>query len=349
MWIPPRLEDAFKNTVVKTFTSPHLYHPVLAPLPWLISVYGRPGLDKLEVLEKLCLTYGLYGSYKSVVVKLGYTTQAMTEIRCIAEATQSVLKEEEDEALLSAKDVELELKREVKPYFIILVDHADILCYEPDSERCLLDALELKEICETNKVLIVGIFDRLPGETQPQTSPWLRECHNKFFTQFNVDLYVEAPSDTFRIQLFKFYISEFEAHYNKTQEGEQPLVVKLNEDDYERLAGFSTFATPENILYFMRKVFLNILQACPDCLDVDYIERFTNQKFGAPHICSYDARDADNHFSTACGFGPAPKPKLKKKNDVVPRVTGFTEENANLDQVMNNLGEESPLKKIKNE
>lgn len=347
IWIPHPLEVAFKNTVVQAFTSPYIYHPELAPLPWLISLYGRPGMDKLEVMEKLCLMHGLYGHYKSVVVKMGETSKAMNEIRCIAEATTSVLQEDE------------EVKKD-KPYFIILIDHVDILCYEPDTEKCLLDSIEMEQLCKDNKVLIVGIFDRLPGETQPHTSPWIRECHNRFFAQFTTLLYIEAPNAPFRVQLFKFYISEFESHYNKTH-GVQKIKVKLQEGDYERLSDFSTFSTPQNILFFMRKVFLNILQASAEDeviaegLGVNYIEKFTNTQFGAPHICTYDARDDDNRFATACGRGPAPKPKNTPpppcSTDAVTHVTGFTEENADLEHVMDVLKEEEqeePIqKKIK--
>jgi len=340
VWIPPALNEAFKNIVIQAYTKPHIYHPQYVPLPWCVGFYGRPGMEKATVMQRLCMQYGLSNSYTLFTLKIGECNKVLNEIECVAKATSSVLASIEDES------------EKLGPKHIILVDEADILCYEPDSEQALLKSADLAKLCETNHVLLIGIFNRFPGEGT-NVSPWIREVQNKFCAQFKALLYIEAPNASFRISLFKFYIESFVQHFNSVQE-ERNIKVNLNEDDYERLADFSTFAAPENILVFMRKVFLNITNN-PEIKEItaDYMEDFTSKRYGSPHICDYDAREVDNAFATACGFGPAVKPKKQTilKGENLTNVTGFTEDNVDLEHVMKTLGEqkdlESPSKKIK--
>lgn len=354
IWIPADLEEAFRNTVVQAFTKPHIYHPDYAPIPWVIGFYGRPGMEKMQVVEKLCLSYGLLSSVTKVDVKLGYVTDALNEIQCTMEAAHSLkvepppLEEVEPSAPpLGAQGVQ----------HILIVNHADILVYEPDSEKTLLACLDLKKKCEKSGILLIGLFDRLPGETHTQTTNWIREAHNNFFSQFDTLLYIEAPNEVFRIQLFKYYIEDFVQHYNNTHD--IPLKLDIKEDDYTRLALVSTFATPENIITFLRKVFSKIIHnnevrkemddedgVFQKGLTVDYIEEFTNTNFGAPHICPYDACDANNAFATGCGRGPMVKKKkpILKKPDQLTNLTGFNEENVDIEKVKGELSSNVPPK-----
>lgn len=348
-WIPTELEEAFRNTVVQAFTKPHIYHPDYAPIPWIIGFYGRPGMEKMQVIEKLCLSYGLLSSTTKVDVKLGYVTDALNEIQCTMEAAQSVKFE-----LPSPAGEEVESHPQGGIQHILIIDHADILVYEPDSEKTLLACLDFKKKCEQSGILLIGLFDRLPGETHGQTSNWIREAHNNFFSQFDTLLYIEAPNEVFRIQLFKYYIEDFVRHYNNTHD--IPLKLDIKEDDYTRLALVSTFATPENIITFLRKVFSKIIHnnevkkemddedgVFQKGLTVDYIEEFTNTNFGAPHICPYDACDANNAFATGCGRGPMVKKKkpILKRPEQLTNLTGFNEENVDIEKVKEELGSKS--------
>lgn len=343
IWIPPELDQAFCNTVVQAFTKPHIYHPDYAPIPWLVGFYGRPGMEKKEVIQKLCQSYGLQSSVTNVDVKLGSVTEALNEIQSIYSASYSVKN--------NIVDTDLQKQNGTIISHIIVVDHADVLAYEPDSEKTLLACLDFKKKCEQSGVLLIALFDRLPGETHGQTSNWVREAHNKFFSQFETLLYIECPNELFRIQLFKYYIEDFVKHYNQTHESSTLIRNSILEDDYSRLALVSTFATPENIITFLRKVFSKIIHMdlneggddslAQKGLTVDYIEEFTNTQFGAPHICPYDACDANNTFATGCGRGPAikkKKPVFKKPEDLT-NLTGFNEENVDIKSVMKNLKE----------
>lgn len=331
IWIPPTLNEAFKNIVIQPYTKPCIYHPQYMPLPWCIGFYGRPGMEKARVLQQLCLQYGLSSSYSLFSLKIGECNKVLNEIECVMKATSSVidtLEEEESE--------------KVGPKHIIIVDEADILCYEPDSEQTLLKSIELAKLCEHNHVLFIGIFNRFPGEGN-NVSPWIKEVQNKFWTQFKSFLYIESPNASFRISLFRFYIESFVQHFNSVQKDRVVTCDSLKEEDYQRLADFSTFATPENILVFMRKVFLHIANHPEEnTITVDYIENFTNVKYGSKHICDYDTREVDNAFATACGFGPAVKPKKQTilKGENLTHVTGFTEDNVDLQHVMQTLAEQ---------
>lgn len=357
IWIPTDLEEAFRNTVVQAFTKPHIYHPDYAPIPWIIGFYGRPGMEKMQVIEKLCLSYGLLSSTTKVDVKLGYVTDALNEIQCTMEAARSVKFEPpppegevQQHSSLWGEGVESPPPQAVVIQHILIINHADILVYEPDSEKTLLACLDFKKKCEQSGILLIGLFDRLPGETHGQTSNWIREAHNNFFSQFDTLLYIEAPNEVFRIQLFKYYIEDFVRHYNNTHE--RPLKMDIKEEDYLRLALVSTFATPENIITFLRKVFSKIIHTnevkkeiddedgvFQKGLTVDYIEEFTNTNFGAPHICPYDACDANNAFATGCGRGPMVKKKkpILKRPDQLTNLTGFNEENVDIEKVKGEL------------
>lgn len=329
IWIPEDLNQAFQGSVVQAYTKSEIYHPIYTPLPWVIALYGRPGMEKLEVVRKLCATHGLLPCLTEVDVKIGCVTDALNTICCVMEASKSIL-----EGQTTTPTIQ----------HIIVVNHADVLAYEPDSEKTLLACLDFKKKCEESGVILMGLFDRLPGESHGQTSNWVREAHNKFFSQFETNLYIECPNEEFRKSLFKYYIEDFTQHYNKTHE--TPLQTSFSDQDYDRLALISTFATPENILFFLKKVFSKIILSLNNnvgdfCLDVEYIEGFTNNRFGAPHICEYDTCDANNAFSTGCGKGPVLKKKkpIISKEEAQSKITGFNEENADLKRVMENLGE----------
>lgn len=326
IWVPEDLKAAFEGSVVQAYTNPEIYHPIYTPLPWVIALYGRPGMEKLEVVRKLCATHGLLPSLTEVDVKIGCVTDVLNTIYCVMEASKSILEKQTTTPTIQ---------------HIIVINHADVLAYEPDSEKTLLACLDFKKKCEESGVILIGLFDRLPGESHGQTSNWVREAHNKFFSQFETNLYIECPNEEFRKSLFKYYIEDFTQHYNKTHE--IPLLMSISDQDYDRFALISTFATPENILVFLKKVFSKIIltpiEDC--CLSADYIEEFTNNRFGAPHICEYDTCDANNAFSTGCGKGPVlkkKKPIISKPEDV-SNITGFNEENADLKRVLEKLEE----------
>lgn len=339
LWIPTELDEAFKNTVVKAFTTPHVYHPKYAPLPWAVGLYGRPGMEKMEVMESLCLRYGLLTSVTKVDVKLGETGKALDMIWCTAAATALVLKEE----LQFLPEGEIAPQKVVS--HIILINHADILCYEPDSEQSLLRSIELKNFCQSKNVLFIAIFDRLPGETHGQTTTWVREATNKFFKQFDAQLYIEPPNEEFRIKLFKYYIEDFVTYYNDTHK----VALPLNIEDYEPLAPISTFATPDNILTFLKNIFSKLVhvdlsdsedfELLKNGITLEYIETFTNNAHGAPHICDYDTSYANDAFATGVGRGPKARRKKKtlEKKDDLTNVTGFNEKNVDADNVWSQL------------
>lgn len=347
LWIPLDLETAFKNSVVQAFGSPQVYHPLFAPLPWMVGFFGRSGMHKLDVMRFLCAKYGLSLSTTFVTAKMGKCKEVLDEVACTATAVKQTWEESSLVVKSEGDDIE-EGKSSTKvdgPRHLICIDKADVLCYEADSEVTLLRASELNELCESNRVIIMGIFDRLPGESDAHTSsPWVREAQSKYWAQFDTLLYIEAPNAECRAKLFKHYVTEFTAFYNSTHSTHTLDVSTLGDKEYERLADFSGFATPENILYFLRKVFGALLLHDKRELTVEYVETFLNHRYGAPHICDFDARDQDNRFATACGRGPAVAPSTKilnssKNSDPPINVTQMSEANVDLNKVMQELGE----------
>lgn len=321
VWISPSVLEFFKDNVVTAWNSPNLFHPTFAPLPWCLAVVGRQGVHKADAITSLCTQYNF--PFIKIDVVLGYTLDAIVSMDNTLNQVQELNQSEHD-------------SKEIGPRSIIILNHADILLFEPDSETVMLKILSLDRF-QKERILVIAILDRTPADpdiAQRPTKPWEKECQHKFFSQFKGLGYASCPNGTFRILYFKWAITMFLGHL---QASGRNIVVDLSESDYISLADYSTFSTPHNIRLWLRQVFYEFIKATgEESFNMDILKTFLSHKSGAPHICDYDTRLIEDRFAQYCGKGGIIAPKRpvveKKKDELNVNVTGFTPDAAGIQE-----------------
>ena len=307
IWISTSLNAFFTDTISRAYEHPEMFHDRLAPIPWRAALFGREGVHKAAALTKLCDQHKY--NYLTVDVRIGKTMAALTYMECCLTEAQKV----------NAEDT--------GPHTIMIVNHADVLCYEPDNESCMLKALELERFADAG-VMIVGIFDRIPNDQDPQkTTPWAKECQMQYFRQFQHIGYAACPSSDFRQEYFRWALNAFVVHHAKR-------TLDLSEGDYVKLADYSTFATCKNIMSFLRNIFYDIIRdPTITTVTLDMLKDMMMTKMGVEHVCDYDTRAVEDRFSLACGKGPIVRPKQLVQPSELPQtnVTSFTPDAANFD------------------
>ncbi len=318
IFVSPDVDRFFKKNIVIPFAHPEQYHPDYAPIPWIHAMFGREGVEKLKTIEALINKYNI-DSFDVISVRLGHTTDALNYMISQKRAVQV------EEGVIG-------------PVHLLVIDHADILCYEPDDEASMLAAIDLKEL-QTKNIMLVALFDRLPGYSDPtKITPYAKECQAKFFNQFFTMAYMPAPDADFRIVFIKHIMTEFFSHLRDTTKRE--FTFEMSDNEYTMLADCSTFATKDNIRMWLRNVFYDIIQNNVTEINFRLFEDHMKKSTDTPHICNYDARQVENEFSTACGKGPIAKPRNKivaTKPDANLNVTGFTTDAVDLEKATKTL------------
>lgn len=325
IFISEAFEDFWKAKVLLPFTSPHLYDEALAPMPWTHAVFARPGTHKLNVVSQLAEKYNIH-SVHHVDVKFGETTTALQDLKCKLDAIRDV-------GILNGKH----------PQDLVIVNHAEVLCYQPDSSDSLMMATHIAEWAR-NGASVVALFDRVPNDVGvAQTTPFIKECHERFFDQFDTNSYIPSPHREYRIELFRWCMARFSRHMVHTG---RAFVCVLTPDDYANLADYSIYSVTDGIIRWLKPIFLHIVEA-PDVtvLNMERMLQYTNSLSGAPRISRDDECAAESHFSEACGKGPIVSTQVIKPKVETPLVSGMTESGA----VFESAAEELERKKRERE
>ncbi len=358
LWIPQHFEEWFDQSIISTYRRPFQFDSRVAPMPFIHAVYGRRGVNKLRLMEHLLKRNEIL-SYTVVSVELGHTRDAQLNIRCIidssVEINNNVVKQEE---LLHQHEQERrngqrgdiarqqfeEQPQQEQPIHMIIVDHMDVMIYEPDDEAARLSTLRLVDAAKDARVILIGLFDRTPGDKE-NISHVAREVHDVFFSKFVTKGFASAPHKTFRIELFKWAIERFRAHLIKSR----PIEVNLDELDYNQLANCSTFATPENVIEFLQRALVPVVQVAETVLiDLPYLMSYMHVLAAGHHVCQYDTYDLEERFSQTCGRGIGNRPNaVAQKPSVVDEapdggielgITAFSAKGGTIDGVFGLLG-----------
>ena len=317
----PALRDFVARRLVQPLRKPQLYHGVAGTLPWAHGIYGREGLTKGRLIEQLLAEHEV-AEYELISVTLGQCSIAMERVLCAVKA----VKEKSGGGMHAIPP----------PQYILIIDHADILCYEPDDEASMLDAISLAERCARAGVIVVALFDRVPGELSvDHATSFLRACHNKFFAQFSGSVcYAAAPSEEYRERLFRWAVATFVAHMQQAAGHLRPFQCDLSDDNYKELCMLSSWTTPTQILDWLNRSFREIIEnVSQPVLDMAFLTRFNNTRNTpqGPHIVGDDLQGVESRFSEACGCGPVggfvPSRDMPFKVPE-PKITTFSAENA---------------------
>lgn len=329
VFVSSDFENFFRSNVCLPFANPEQYHSEYCPIPWIQAFFGREGVEKVKTVELLAEKYKI--DSQIVTVRLGHTIDALNHI-------------------IAAKRSTIVEPGIIGPVHLLIVDHADILCYEPDSEQAMLAAIQLSDLQNSN-IMFVGLFDRLPGTgDKSRLTPYAQECQAKFWQQFVNMGYMPSPDAEFRISYMKHILNNFFTHMRVTTK--RTFNFNLTDAEYTMLADCSTFATNDNIKVWLRHVFYDIIQHNDiKDIDFDFFEQHMKKSTGTPHICdiaNYDPRQVENEFSTACGRGPVAKAKkniVVTKPDADLNVTAFSADNVDTTKVAKRLAKNKNKKK----
>lgn len=331
IWISNRMETYFKNKVLLPFTNPSLYHAEFVPIPFCQAIVGRKGVDKLRTIEHLVRQANIY-STRTVDVQFGKTTDALADISAFFKSCN----EQND-------------KDQYGPRDLLIVNHADILCFEPDNEHTLMEATKIAEAARSCNVLVIALCDRAVGtggDMSQNMTVWAKTCQRNFFTQFDVVTFASAPDAAFRIKFMQWAIEEFAKHL---QLKGRKLIVELSEKDYKVIEDYTTYATQDHLMDWLQRVNTGLIEdGCRIILDLDFMSEFLGKRMGVHHVCDFDARAVEDMYSSASGAGPiAPLSSSssirrfgeeeEQKKAHPPAGGMFTEDNADIEHAVHEL------------
>lgn len=326
VWVDKELETHFSKWIVTPFRNPVIFHKTLAPIPWAQIVLGRHGVNKSETIEHLAEKYEIH-SRMTINVQFGRGKEAIQEFMC---------------ALKAAQDQTTPVSSQ-QPQLLIILNHADILCYEAESEDVALVACELGKMAAKEKIMLLALCDRPRGAEEMQhMTPWAQKCVSKFFAQFAVVGYDPCPDAEFLLEYTLAKVKQFAQHmavYGRL------INVNVASTDEEKilLKDCISFTTQEHIDEWMQSVCYNfVLDPFKTDLDMTVLQETMVTASGRLHICAFDAMEVETRFREACGRGAKaliPQKKHKPKEEEVTTVRLLTEEGASAEGALKELGD----------
>jgi hypothetical protein len=274
------------NVVALPITHPTYFDARVNPVRMTLALFGRKGVGKQKLVQHTLDEYGVLNATISVVY--GQTTSAMKQI-LQACATMGAINDE------------------VVPSGVLIIEHADIFCFDPDSTEVMEFALTLKNTAHTSNVILLALFDRLPPTSS--TSAHVKPYPGLFFRQFMGGGYMAPPPSAYRVSLFKAYFEAFEAGVGKVAN----VRLDLSEGDYIELADASTFCTIDTIIEWMQRAFYSYAvprssaeeeESKSKLIGIGALVDLMHTAQGFPHICKHDTEALENKWRVACGKGP---------------------------------------------
>lgn len=336
--------SSMDQMVKQPFLHPERFHPHIFPIRHMVAVYGRQGVGKRTAVTSYCDSIGLV--HMVVDVDFAQTSTAIHQIdeavagaRALREHLQGGVREEDSE------------DRQTRINSAIIINRADILAFEPDNEASMLFSLRLARIARANDMMFICLFSRVDTEESGAAAhmlpPATKNFRRFFFQQFRSIVYLPPPHEDFRKEFFAHMLEKFALHHNTTpSEGERDLViVNLSFVDYKSLAQDSAYATTQNMLDFMQRLFYDVSSDAPPviCRPVEaqgkgpmtitrtVLESYMKHASGHRFILDSDPRVVENKFSVACGKGPIPGLRFDQQEALAPpkldNVSNFNKDN----------------------
>jgi len=302
------------NVVLLPMTHPAMFNAITNPARRCLALFGRKGVQKLRLVENILIARSV--PYCVVNVEPAQTTRAMKEIRLVHERLAG------------------------GGTGVLVIDHADILCFEPDTEAVMETCLQLSQLAKDCGMAILILCDRTPPtpEDDTQVPRHLRMYYERFFGQFNGSGYMPTPPSAYRIDMFRWYFTRFE----QTVGTHNGVTFKLSDGDYIELADASSYCTIDAVVVWIRRVLYKfaVPRDQPFVIEIKHLVTFFNTNQGFPHISRLDMEAIENKWSVANGNGQlhslrsckrktafkAPVEWAKKGRAGPTNVTGFTEE-----------------------
>lgn len=299
-WIDPDLKIQFQKWVAGPFRQPGLFHPELAPVPMGQAIIGRGGSQKEIAINWLVKEFEVPTPIV-VNVEFGRCTQAMEKIVAIVQAAH------EHPGIAS-------------PSFLLVIEHADRLCYDCEAEDIAILATEMVARASKEKIMILALCDRPRGAEDPQKmSPWAIKCQMQFFAQFQNVMYASCPDADYNVHYVLIRIEQFRQHMVLNGRVIECCIDVNGENDMTLMRDIVRYASQESMNEWLQKVFYEfILDSSKSRLSMDELQDHTYMHMGTRHICPFDAMAVESRFREACGKGPLTLVGVHKKAPAQP-------------------------------
>ena len=130
---------ALEKSILFPVQNPTIFDHALVPVRRTLAVYGREGMRKGDVVKDFCSRHAI--DWKSIDVVFGSTVDA-------ADA-------------FNVHVVERSALDQARKLQVVIIDHADILAFEPSDEETMTHfALQLEAKATLANLIVVCLFDR---------------------------------------------------------------------------------------------------------------------------------------------------------------------------------------------
>ena len=241
---------ALEKFILFPMQNPAIFDHALVPVRRTLAVYGREGMRKGDVVKDFCSRSAI--DWKSIDVVFGNTRDAAGACnlhfveRCAMERTPKLQ--------------------------VLIIDHADILAFEPSDEETMSHfALQLEANATMANLIIVCLFDRHRQDEEPNA------YRSRFFKQFVYGALLTSPPADFRTHFYEQVITAFIAASPGNANS------SFKQQHYTLLADKSPDATIDDMMAFCRDVFYNYTfeaytREAPEPFTFDHFSiRFTKQ------------------------------------------------------------------------
>lgn len=330
-WIDPDLRVQFQKWVAGPFRQPGLFHSELAPVPMGQAIIGRGGSQKEASIDWLIKEFQVPTPI-TVTVEFGRCRDAMEKIVAIVQAA-------------------LENPGASSPSFLLVIHHADRLCYDCESEDIAILATEIVARASKEKIMVLALCDRPRNAEDPQRmAPWAIKCQTQFFGQFENVMYASCPDADYNVDYSLNRIGHFIEHMKLNA---RMINQEIDRDgnDIVLLRDIVRYASQESINQWLQKVFYEfILDPTKVRLSITELEDHTYLHTGTRHICAFDAMTVESRFREACGKGPlVVVGTMKKKAPQPPPMKMISEQMNTMQAVVDELQNDFAIPKETNE
>lgn len=225
--------SALEKSILFPVQNPTIFDHALVPVRRTLAVYGREGMRKGDVVKDFCSRHNI--DWKSIDVVFGATGEA-------ADA-------------FNMHYVERTVMEQTRKLQVIIIDHADILAFEPSDEETMAHfALQLEAKATLANLIVVCLFDRHRQDEEPNA------YRSRFFKQFIYGALLTSPPADFRI---KFYEEVIKAFVDSSPASPAPPASggkgggEFTQGHYAMLSDASSDATIDDMLAFCKDVFYN--------------------------------------------------------------------------------------------
>lgn len=318
-------DDKFRAVLYQLLVLPvyqsNMFDDTFLPVRRVIAVYGQRHLNKADAVMNFCKTNKLPAGLCRM--ETGKTTDSMMALNNLVQ------------------EMCTQLAR--YPERIIVIDQADELAFNPETELVMNSSLELKDQAERRHLIFVLCFNRTAQDEQARGAnvgvpPVVLRNRARFFDQVQVNVFMPAPDTTFVMLYFQWMLNGFV----RISRGRYYLAESMDEGAYKKLADAAAFYTPHTIRQWCQMIFYEICAGRAKeplqedrGITLDVLMAYTvRSRLGGSALTHDDALSIENSYRLVAGLAAvAAAPVIEEKQLKKLKMTPMTEENADLQTV----------------